>query len=523
MHVTAQPKLITEMDARNQILCSADTELKDIWLEGLRLLDFEPNICECIQGDIDLAAKQEKKARLLDQAWLTEMTRPLPGMEPMTIEKIKKLDAADLRLGTGRERLLDAESVFLFMQCRAHLDSVTSKKAVDRLWDSDMVNDYLSARGMRMPTRTCILGYLNNIRPETREVIFKAQLRMLLADDLADPGLLAIDSFSVSGNTSWPTDSGILCKLLERAYRLGQKWGEFNLPAFSEAYVQDWLDQMRQIDFKINCMAGKAHSKDKIKKAYKEFLKLCVKVTDRLVWQSDRFTPAWRGASFIPSRRQQLNTLIDEIDASLRAALRVYQYAGDRIFNGVVLPAAEKVLSLSDNCVAYIKKGGRDPVIGYKPQIARDGNGFVTAVEILQGNPSDSKRLLPVVKQHIEHMGYATSTLTVDDGYSSAANVKDLKDLGFEIVSVGGSKGKAITSDEDWESEEYRSARNARSAVESVIFTIRYKFDLYRFSRCGIEAVRAELLEKVIAYNLWRAATLRRQRAAKPVALRPAA
>jgi IS5 family transposase len=522
MHVMTQPKLITKMDARNQVLCAADTELKEIWLEGLRLLDFEPKICERVKEDIDLAAKQEKKARLLDQAWLAEMTRPLPGMEPMTVEELKELDAAELSLGTGRERLLDAEAVFMFMQCRAHLDSVTSKKAVDRLWDSQMLNDYLAARGMRLPTRTCVLGYLNAIRPETREFIFRAQLRMLMADGLVDREMLAIDSFSVSGNTSWPTDSRMLCMLLERAYRLGRKWEELNLPAFTEAYVPEWLRELRQLDFKINCAAGKPHSKDKIKKIYKRALRLCVKVTDRLVKQYDRFSPLWRAAPFVPSRRRQLDVLIDEIDASLRAALRVYQYAGDRVFKGVVLPAAEKILSLSDDCVAYIKKGGREPVIGYKPQIARDGNGFITAFEIQRGNPSDSKRLVPVAEQHIDHMGYATKALTVDDGYSSAANVRELKKLGFEIVSVSGSKGKAITSDEDWESEAYRNARNARSAVESVIFTIRYKFYLYRFSRCGIEAVTAELMEKVIAYNLWRAATLRRQRAELAV-LRPAA
>lgn len=522
MHVMTQPELTTEMDAYNRVLCAADTELKDIWLEGLRLLDFEPKICQRIEEDIELVAKQEKKSRLLDRAWAADAIPRLPGMEPTSFEEIEALEAASLNLDVGRKRLLDGESVFLFMLCRAHLDSVTSKNAIDRLWDSQMVNDYLSARGMRMPSRTCILGYLNAVRPETREFIFKAQLRMLLSEELVDRQLLAIDSFSVSGNTSWPTDSRMLCMLLERAYRLGRKWGAFNLPAFSDAYVPDWLKELRQLDFRINCAAGKPHSKDKIKKLYKRALRLCVKITDRLVKQYDRFSPAWKAAKFVPSRRRQLDALVEEIDESLRAALRVYQYAGDRILNGVVLPAAEKILSLSDDCVAYIKKGGREPVIGYKPQIARDGNGIVTAFEILQGNPSDSKRLIPMAKQHIDHLGYATETLTVDDGYSSAANVRDLKKLGFETVSVSGSKGKSITSDEDWESEAYRQARNARSAVESVIFTIRYKFYLYKFSRCGIEAVTAELMEKVVAYNLWRAATLRRK-VAKPVAQRPAA
>jgi hypothetical protein len=37
-----------------------------------------------------------------------------------------------------------------------------------------------------------------------------------------------------------------------------------------------------------------------------------------------------------------------------------------------------------------------------------------------------------------------------------------------------------------------------------MIFTLRFKFNLHRFSRIGLEAVKAEFSEKVIAYNFWR-------------------
>jgi len=47
--------------------------------------------------------------------------------------------------------------------------------------------------------------------------------------------------------------------------------------------------------------------------------------------------------------------------------------------------------------------------------------------------------------------------------------------------------------------------------VESIIFTLRYKFDLYRFSRRGLEAVTAEIKEKIIAYNLQRMALVRQR------------
>jgi len=84
--------------------------------------------------------------------------------------------------------------------------------------------------------------------------------------------------------------------------------------------------------------------------------------------------------------------------------------------------------------------------------------------------------------------------------------------MGIETVSIGGSKGKKITPDIEWDSPEHREARNARSAVESIIFVLRYKFHLDSFARRGLEGVTAELTEKVIAHNFWRIAYLRRKR-----------
>ena len=58
-----------------------------------------------------------------------------------------------------------------------------------------------------------------------------------------------------------------------------------------------------------------------------------------------------------------------------------------------------------------------------------------------------------------------------------------------------------MTDPGDWESEVYRHARRNRSAVESLIFTIKDDFAFGELGRRGIDAVGDELLEKVLAYN----------------------
>ncbi len=101
--------------------------------------------------------------------------------------------------------------------------------------------------------------------------------------------------------------------------------------------------------------------------------------------------------------------------------------------------------------------------------------------------------------------------VSTDDGYASAKGRDALREMGIADVSISGAKGKKLTTLEDWDSETYRDARRYRSAVESLMFTIKDGFAFGELGRRGIDAVRAELLEKVLAYNCCRSILLRQR------------
>ena len=84
--------------------------------------------------------------------------------------------------------------------------------------------------------------------------------------------------------------------------------------------------------------------------------------------------------------------------------------------------------------------------------------------------------------------------------------------MGVMDVSISGAKGKKLTDTADWDSEEYRDARRNRSAVESLMFTIKDGFEFGELGRRGIAAVRDELLEKVLAYNCCRIILIKQKR-----------
>ncbi len=61
--------------------------------------------------------------------------------------------------------------------------------------------------------------------------------------------------------------------VLNRAHRYGQKLHLFGEENIRTGWVPAWLQQMDKLEFRICLVAGKANSKGKLKKHYRQLLK----------------------------------------------------------------------------------------------------------------------------------------------------------------------------------------------------------------------------------------------------------
>ena len=485
----------------NLFLQTSDTKLAKFCEEVFSLADRHPRILEMISSDQDALGLKKKKFRLLDREYEKEKHPNLPGLPAEA--SAKSVEPSTLHAGRPRMR---PEIVLLFMCLRGYYGSVTDKSAVERYRDSMTLYVLFGNLNMRMPKPTTILDNLNCLTENTRSFVMRCQLNDALELGLDDFETVVFDSTSVKASSSWPTDAGVILRLLERAYAFSVNLDDFGVKSIPLFYLEDWFGKLKKLLFKINTARGtkKCKKQKKLRRLYDDFLETAMKAHEYLVRQWEKRLSSVYSIDLKPSVKQALKRLARQIEDDLLAAAGVIYYADDRMFNDVTLPASDKILSVSDTTAAFIKKGDRNAVVGYKPQLARSSNGFVTAIIVEKGNPADSANLLPLTKTHAENTGVVPKFVSADDGYSSGAGRSACLDFGVEDVCLSGAVGKKITPDALWESDAYVAGRRNRSAVESLMFTLKYVFEFGELRRRGLENATAEMMEEVIAYNIMR-------------------
>jgi hypothetical protein len=265
---------------------------------------------------------------------------------------------------------------------------------------------------------------------------------------------------------------------------------------------------LKKVDFLIDT----AKTKRDRKKLYRRCLKTVAKLAEHLGNEMIRLHPVQVKSKLPPLLRDRLDRRWNSMLQDLGDVCAIHQQCETRVLEGKRVKGSDRILSLADRTAAYIIKGSREAVIGYKPQLARSAKGLVTALLVEEGNVSDAAMCVPLVKESMALTGVVPTVASFDDGYSSRPNLTDLGKLKVKHVSFKGATGKHVLGEERWNSDVLVGARRFRSRVESLIFCLKHCHEFGEPRRRGIERVREELLGKVVVYNFCRIILLRRRK-----------
>jgi hypothetical protein len=492
---TAHGKLFSE---------AISSDFGDFVRESVDFYHRHDQIGEMILADqqADGLRKKHERARERNDQMLG--TRPMEGFEDCD------LAGCSLELGTGRPRMKPVV-VFVLLMLRGRIGGPCRKSSRELLLESRSLEAALSPYIDALPGETTILENLNVLSDKTVETIHRLQLQEALDEGLDTFERIAVDSTAVEAASCWPTDSKTVRDLCKRSLSTQLKLESFGWKRPSSRKCEQWLEELDREHKAISMSGSGKNAAVKRRSHYREFFLIACKLIGRLLEHYQRARNWLEEADLPPLARERAEAFAAFIGEDTLDASRTLRQCIGRIEDGRLAKARERVLGVADRAASIIVKGGREPIMGYKPQLARSGSGLVTALIVESGNPSDSANLEPMLRRSIENTGVTPSQASVDDGYASGEGLDGAKALGVEEVSISGAKGRKLLG-EEWDLPSISELRCWRSSVESLMFVLKHGYRFGRLGRTGLQAVRRELTEKVIAYNHDRLILLRKQK-----------
>jgi IS5 family transposase len=185
----------------------------------------------------------------------------------------------------------------------------------------------------------------------------------------------------------------------------------------------------------------------------------------------------------------------------LALAERVVDQTERRVLRGESVPATEKLVSIFEPHTDIIVKDRRDTFYGHKICLTSGSSGLVLDVVIESGNPADSTLARKMVERVGSVLGRLPKQVAFDGGFSSIANVQDIKELGVSDVVFSKHVGLDVTEMAKSPGV-FRKLRNFRAGIEAGISFLKRSFGLDRCHWRGFDAFGAYVWGSVLACNL---------------------
>jgi IS5 family transposase len=210
--------------------------------------------------------------------------------------------------------------------------------------------------------------------------------------------------------------------------------------------------------------------------------------------------------------QQRLASSTDRTAASIRVTLQqfvpliqqVCAQTERRLFQGEVVPAAEKVTSLFEPHTAIIRRGKvRHPAeFGRKLLLEEVEGGLVSRYSLLPGNPPDAEQLPASVAHHQAQFGRAPSVLTADRSFFTLANERYAQTAGVHTVALP-RQGPLSPERRRFEHRPaFRRAYRFRAGVEGRISLLKRRFGLARCRYHGEAGMERWVGLGILAHNL---------------------
>lgn len=382
---------------------------------------------------------------------------------------------------------LSVESIFRSLVLK-QITGLSYQKLAFHLSDSPTYRAFVRLRPEQSPSKSALQSTVRRVQPETLQ-----RIHQLLMSDWMDQGELSvdalrIDSTVVDSNIAPPSDSQLLddgVRVLSRLMANSKK-----ITGVKIRFV-DQRKPSKSLAFGI--FHAKKPAKDRLYPQLLQRVQISLRQVSKAI---DKVRlEAIDGA--------QAQRWIQEAEHFRSLLLKVIDQTQRRVFNGENVPASEKIVSLFEPHTDIIVKSLRDVQYGHKINLANERHGFVTYLNIEDGNPADASLYLPVLDACQQDYRMTPHSVVADGGYASQTNVRHARELGVKRA-VFNKPADLGLHDMGVKKKTFDALRDFRAGVEGNISELKRAFGLNKATWKGHAGFLAYVWSSVLSYNLVR-------------------
>jgi transposase, IS5 family len=329
-----------------------------------------------------------------------------------------------------------------------------------------------------------------------------------------------VDTTVVPSNVSYPTDSGLLAKAVNRIAATGRR-----IRAAGGAVRTKLRDRCGAAGRRAHDLNAKLRTRSAAKQEALEVVRrknaelaglaeTAANEAERLLANAKRALRAARkkAADWAASggkdaaagrRRGRLARAVNDLTELLAATRRIAAQTRQRL-SGLTPDGATRRISLHDPDARPIAKGrlGKPVEFGHKAQVCDNDDGIVLDHDVQPGNPPDAPRLAPAVARVKKRTEQTPRTVAADRGYGEQAVDDDLHDLGVThlVIPRKGRPGRARQAHE--RRRTFRRHLKWRTGCEGRISALKRGYGWDRTMIDTTEGSRIWIGHGVLAHNL---------------------
>ena len=413
---------------------------------------------------------------------LSDVLDQHPGILTLIEQDFSKHDVAN----TGA-RGLSLESIFRCLILKLTL-GVSYRKLAFALSDSPTYRSFARLRGAQSPSSSALQATLRRMSPETLQNIHQLLMSRWVGQGDLSLDRLRIDSTVVDSNIAPPSDS----QLLDDGVRVLSRLMSYSKTRTGvKLRFIDQRKRSKSLAFRI------FHAKKAEKDALYPQLLACVAITLR---QATKAIDKVRLGAMDAFEAELWVRDIEHYQALLR---KVVDQTQRRVFNEESVPASEKLVSLFEPHTDIIVKGARDVRYGHKVNLATQGDGFITYLNIEDGNPADKILYMPVLEACHNDFEQWPVAVVADGGYASQDNVTRARASGVKRAVFSKRVGLSYHQ-MGVKKKTFEILKHFRAGIEGNISELKRAFGMDRANWKGHEGFKAYVWSAVLSYNLIR-------------------